>query len=100
MGGSLLPDIGGHNPLEPARLGRPIVTGPHIFNNAAVFAEMVAEGAALEVVDEAALAGELNRLLGDPRAARRMGEAALAYAQRQQGALDAAMAKLEPLLPA
>ena len=46
MGGSFVPDIGGHNPLEPARLGVPIVTGPHIFNAAAIYAHMFIEVAA------------------------------------------------------
>ena len=36
MGGSFVPGIGGHNPLEPARIGRPILTGPHAFNAADV----------------------------------------------------------------
>jgi 3-deoxy-D-manno-octulosonic-acid transferase len=100
MGGSLLPGIGGHNPLEPARLGVPMVTGRHVFNNAAAFAEMFVEVAALEAADEAALVRHLNGLVGDARIARRIGEAALAFAERQQGALDEAMAKLAPLLPA
>lgn len=100
MGGSLLPAIGGHNPLEPARLACAIVTGPHVFNNAAVYAEMFDEVAALEAADEAALVRNLKGLLDNPPIARRVGDAALAYAQRQQGALDDAMAKLAPLLPA
>jgi len=100
MGGSFVPRVGGHNPLEPARLGRPIVTGPHAFNAAAVYGEMFDEVAAIEAADGAALARHLRGLLTEPLIAPRIGEAALAYAERQQGALDQALALLEPLLPA
>lgn len=100
MGGAFLPGIGGHNPLEPARIGRPILTGPHAFNAAEAYADLFAEAAAIEAIDAAALARHLRGLLDNPVIARRMGEAALAYAQRQGAALDEALARLEPLLPA
>jgi 3-deoxy-D-manno-octulosonic-acid transferase len=100
MGGGFAPGIGGHNPLEPARMGRPILTGPQVFNAADVYAEMCAEACAIEAADGAALARHIRGLLDNPMIARRMGEAALAYARRQGKALDRAMAQLEPLLPA
>lgn len=99
MGGSFLPDIGGHNPLEPARLGLPVITGPHVFNNASTYAELFAAGAALEAADAGALARQVAELLADPDRAREIGEAGLAYAERQQGALEDAMGRLDPLLP-
>lgn len=99
MGGSFVTGVGGHNPLEPARLGRAIVTGPHAFNARDVYAEMFAEVAAIEAADAKALARHLAGLLANPMIARRIGEAALAYANRQGAALDAAMILLEPLLP-
>jgi 3-deoxy-D-manno-octulosonic-acid transferase len=100
MGGSFVPGVGGHNPLEPARLGRPIVTGPRAFNAAEVYAEMIAAGAALEASDTAALRTQLSGLLGDAAARRRMGAAARVYAERQGQALAEALDLLEPLLPA
>lgn len=100
MGGSFVPEVGGHNPLEPARIGRPIVTGPHAFNAADVYAALFAEVAALEAADAEGLARHLRGLLEHPRIARRMGEAALGFANRQGAALDEAMALLEPLLAA
>lgn len=100
MGGGFLPGIGGHNPLEPARLERAILTGPHTFNATALYADLFAEAAAIEAADSAAIARHLKGLNDYPHIGRRMGEAALAYAQRQGGALDQAMALLEPLLPA
>ncbi len=100
MGGSFVEGIGGHNPLEPAHLGRPIVTGPHAFNARGVYQEMFAEAAAIEAADEAALARHIRGLLEHPRVAARIAAAALAYARRQGRALAEAVARLEPLLPA
>jgi len=100
MGGGFLPGIGGHNPLEPARIGRPILTGPHAFNAADLYAALFAEAAAIEAADGAALARHIRGLLDNPAIARRMGEAALGFANRQGAALDHALGLLEPLLPA
>lgn len=100
MGGSFVPGVGGHNPLEPARIGCPIVTGPHAFNAADLYAAMFAEACAIEAADGAALARHIRGLLDNPAIARRMGEAALALAARQGAALDQALVALEPLLPA
>jgi 3-deoxy-D-manno-octulosonic-acid transferase len=100
MGGSFVPGIGGHNPLEAARLEAAIVTGPHAFNARDIYAEMFAEAAAIEAADGAALTRHLRGLLANPVIARRIGEAAAAYAGRQGAALEAALALIEPLLPA
>ncbi|MBL8772122.1 MAG: 3-deoxy-D-manno-octulosonic acid transferase [Phenylobacterium sp.] len=100
MGGGFAPGVGGHNPLEPARIGRPILTGPHVFNAAEAYAGLFAEGAAIAAADADALARHLRGLLDHPRIARRMGEAAFAYADRQGAALDEAYRLLQPLLPA
>ncbi len=99
MGGAFLPGIGGHNPLEPARIGRPILTGPHTFNATEAYADLFAEAAAIEAADAPALARHIRGLLDHPNVARRMGEAALDYANRQGAALDAAFDLLTPLLP-
>ena len=98
MGGSFVPGIGGHNPLEPARIGRPILTGRYVFNAADIYAEMFAEAAAIEAANGTALARHIRGLLDNPVIARRMGEAALAYANRQGAALDQALTLLDPLL--
>jgi 3-deoxy-D-manno-octulosonic-acid transferase len=100
MGGSFVEGIGGHNPLEPARLGVPVVTGPHVFNAAELYAEMLAEVAAIEAADGAALARHLKGLMTYPHIRRQMAEAGLDYAARQGAALEAALALIEPLLPA
>ncbi|WP_411288727.1 3-deoxy-D-manno-octulosonic acid transferase [Phenylobacterium sp.] len=100
MGGSFVAGVGGHNPLEPARLGAAIVTGPHAFNAADVYAELFAQAAAIEARDVHALARHIKGLLAYPEIARRTGQAARAYAARQGKALEAALAVIEPLLPA
>lgn len=92
--------VGGHNPLEPARIGRPILTGPDVSNAAEPYADLFAEAAAIAAADAEALARHIRGLLANPAIGRRMGEAALSYASRQSAALDDALARLEPLLPA
>ncbi len=99
MGGAFATGVGGHNPLEAARLGRAVITGPEAFNAAELYREMIDQGGATEVPDEPALAEQIRRRLEDRALAGRMDAAALAYAASQDGALDAALAALEPLLP-
>ncbi|HQP21653.1 MAG TPA: glycosyltransferase N-terminal domain-containing protein, partial [Phenylobacterium sp.] len=100
MGGSFVAGIGGHNPLEPARLGVPIVTGPHVFNAQATYEAMFDEVAAIPAVDEAALARHIAGLIDYPHIARRIGQAALAHAGRQGQALNRALDLILPLVPA
>ncbi len=99
MGGAFTPGVGGHNPLEAARLGRAVITGPHPFNARDLYDEMLARACAIETPAED-LARHIRGLLDNPAIARRMGEAALAYAGGQTAALDGALAVLEPMLQA
>ena len=73
VAGSFAP-VGGHNPLEPAALALPVLTGPQLFNFEQVYAELFAAGAARKVADAAELADALYALLSDPALRRRMGE--------------------------
>lgn len=100
MGGSFVPGIGGHNPLEPARLGVPVITGNDIFNFADVYAEMLAgQNGALLGEPQADLLRHIQELLSNPAWAQRIGEAGRAFAASKSAALDEAWAELEPLLP-
>lgn len=99
LGGAFVPEVGGHNPMEPARIGRPVLTGPHAFNAAAIYADLFAEAAAIEATDGAALSRHIRGLLDHPAIAARMGEAGLTYARRQGAGLADALAALEPLAP-
>ena len=64
VGGSLVP-VGGHNLLEPAALGLPVLTGPSHSNSKEVAQLLLREGVATEVADAAELASALLRLLRD-----------------------------------
>jgi 3-deoxy-D-manno-octulosonic-acid transferase len=97
IGGSLVPH-GGHNPLEPALLGCAVLSGPHTRNFPAVFDEMRAAHAVVDVADPAALAVAVRQLLGDaPRRAALAG-AARAVAQARAGVLDAVLDEIAPWL--
>ncbi|NBU27607.1 MAG: 3-deoxy-D-manno-octulosonic acid transferase [Caulobacteraceae bacterium] len=100
LGGSLVPGIGGHNPLEPARLAVPVIAGPYGFNFAEIYQAMFADGqGALLAADVYSLAEQIARCLADPLLARAIGQAGLAFATGAAASLDQAMSGLEPLLP-
>ena len=98
IGGSLIPH-GGQNPLEAARLGCPILLGPHMGNFTAIVDRMMEAGAALRVADAATLAETAARVLTDTDRARSMTTAAARIAA-DAGALPERMAAaIETLLP-
>ncbi|TKR29677.1 3-deoxy-D-manno-octulosonic acid transferase [Luteimonas gilva] len=99
VGGSLQP-IGGHNLLEPAALGKAIVTGPHLHNFAEIAAKLEQAGALRIVAGTEALASAIETLLADPAARTAMGDAGLALVAQGRGALARTMALIEPQLPA
>jgi 3-deoxy-D-manno-octulosonic-acid transferase len=86
IGGSLFPH-GGQNLIEACALGKPILIGPSVYNFTEAVEEAVATGAALQVRDATELAREAARLLLDPAAARRMGEAGIAFCAAHRGAV-------------
>lgn len=97
VGGSLVP-VGGHNPLEPAALGLPVLTGPHIFNAEEIARLLRDEGAMRMVHGAADLAPELVALLREPAERQRIGALARAAVERNRGALERLLALIEPLL--
>lgn len=97
VGGSLLP-IGGHNLLEPASLGRPVLTGPHHFNSEAI-AELLLNARAVQLVHDARdLERELSGLLGSEQRRRTMAAAGRTVLDANRGALDRLLTLVEPLL--
>ena len=94
VGGSLIPR-GGHNLLEPALHGRPVLFGPHMENFMEASAYFVERGAAIQVSDAADLTRQLARLLRDPAARERMGQAAMTALAAHQGACVRTAALLE-----
>ena len=97
VGGSLAP-IGGHNPLEAARLGCALVHGPHVANFAELFAALDAAGGAEPVADAAGLADAIDRLLGDAPRRRAIADAGLRYAVAEADVVSRIAAELEPAL--
>jgi 3-deoxy-D-manno-octulosonic-acid transferase len=98
VGGSLVP-IGGHNLLEPAALGLPVLAGPHNFNSADIARMLVESGAVRIVHDAAELSAAVCELLADPAARARMGAGGRKAIEENRGAVDRLMAFLQPLLP-
>ncbi len=97
VGGSLVP-VGGHNLLEPAALGVPILTGPHNFSGAEVARLLVACGAAGIVHSAQELGARVSALLSDPAQRERIGSQGRAAVAGSRGALSRLLALIEPLL--
>ena len=98
VGGSLIP-AGGHNPLEPAQFGVPIVMGPHYANFRAIVEDLRTHNA-LRVAAKEELAAALIDLLRDRSAAEAMGLRAKEVFDRQAGATDRCVGALRELLAA
>jgi 3-deoxy-D-manno-octulosonic-acid transferase len=97
VAGSLVP-IGGHNLLEPAALGLPLLSGPYIFNAQEIADMFVTRGACKLVRDAAELAAAVDGLLSDPETASRLGAAGREILERNRGSLARLMAMIEPLV--
>jgi 3-deoxy-D-manno-octulosonic-acid transferase len=99
VGGTLVP-LGGHNPLEPAALGKPVLAGPHRFNAAESAELLEAAGALRTVRDGAELAQALRQWLEDPSLAARAGGAGAAAVAANRGAAAQAMRAITARLAA
>lgn len=97
VGGSLVP-TGGHNPIEPARCGVAVLSGPHVHNFSAVYAELAARGGVQFVKNAQELGAVLAFLLQNPEKARERGQAALAVIRAHAGATARTVDALAPLL--
>lgn len=99
VGGSLVP-TGGHNPLEPAAWGTPVLTGPHVFNFEEIYDELVAAGAVRIVSATDELASVLMAWLTEPDAAAARGAAGLRVVEANRGAASRTVAELLELAEA
>lgn len=98
VGGSLV-DSGGHNILEPAVFGKPIVFGSHMQNFKEIADAFIAHDAAIQVHNERDLEKALLGLLTDPVRRARLGAAARALVESNRGAKDKSLAVIGQLLP-
>jgi 3-deoxy-D-manno-octulosonic-acid transferase len=98
VGGSLV-DTGGHNILEPAIFGKPIVFGPHMQNFAEIARTFLDNGAAIQVRTGRELGPVLLELLGDPVRRASLGAAARALVEANRGARIKTLTAIAQLLP-
>ncbi len=101
VGGSLVPH-GGQNPLEPVRLGRPVLLGPHAWNFAEIVGRLEAAGGLTRIAPgadpAAALAEAVSVMLTVPDRGRAQAEAAAGVAAEEAGLPERIAAALLPLL--
>ncbi|HEX5339372.1 MAG TPA: lipid IV(A) 3-deoxy-D-manno-octulosonic acid transferase [Gammaproteobacteria bacterium] len=94
VGGSLVP-VGGHNLLEPAALGKPVLSGPSL-DNVRESAEALRQAGVLILVQDAKTLAEAGIwLLGNAEMRERIGQVALDAVIANRGALERALALIE-----
>ena len=79
---------GGHNVLEPAALGKPVMVGPNTANSKDIVAELIDCGAAVRVIDQQEFQAAAEDLLANGLLRDQMGQAGLALMARNRGALE------------
>lgn len=99
VGGSLLPGPGGHNPIEPAQLGCPIITGPYVENWQAIYAALIGAGAVVIARDALDLTAAFTEALLQPAQARERAAHARQTVAAGETGLDTAIAALLKLVP-
>lgn len=87
IGGSLVPE-GGHNPLEPAACGKPILFGPDMSDFRQIAEQLIGCGGAVRIRDEAEMHAIVSGLLAERRRLRQIGRNALSVFQANKGAVD------------
>src|SRR5213076_985606 len=98
VGGSLV-DHGGHNILEPAIFGKPIVFGPYMQNFKEIAETFLANAAAVQVHSDREFETEILGLLLDPVRRARLGAAARALVEANRGAKEKTLAVVADLVP-
>ena len=92
MGGSLVGDkVGGHNVLEPAALGIPIITGPSYFNFKEMTESLIALGALKQIQNEQELASCLIQIVQESAISEEMSRNAEAFVKQNLGAVGKTM---------
>jgi len=86
VGGTLVP-AGGHNLLEPAAHGVPVLFGPHVESCSEMARALAACGGGVSVKDQADLTRAVGSLLASRERRRRMGASALDFVQANRGAV-------------
>ncbi|MGH8559059.1 MAG: lipid IV(A) 3-deoxy-D-manno-octulosonic acid transferase [Methylococcales bacterium] len=99
VGGSLV-KTGGHNALEAAALGVPVLFGPHMFNFQTIADSLVKAGAAFQVRDTLSLAAHVVKLLENDDRRKKVGRSAKAFVEENRGAMQRILKLFEDYLDA
>ncbi|MFT5450249.1 MAG: 3-deoxy-D-manno-octulosonic-acid transferase [Gammaproteobacteria bacterium] len=99
VGGSLVP-TGGHNMLEPAALGLPVLFGPHVFNFPDISRMLLDVGAAWQIEDARSLGEQAYALLKDANLRHNAGDAGRQFVHSNRGALARLMSLIDEQVPA
>lgn len=99
LGGTLVP-LGGHNPLEPAKLGCAVLAGPHVTSAFTAFDAVLGAQGFGRVTSSGDIARQAARLLADPAAAKAAGENAAIGASSLTGAVGRTITALKDMLDA
>ena len=98
MGGGFAAGIGGHNPLEPARLDAPVVSGPEVFNFADIYRDLAGrDGVVLAKAED--LAPAIAELMAHPTRRQAMAKRARAFAEAQGTAFETGWSLIADVLP-
>jgi 3-deoxy-D-manno-octulosonic-acid transferase len=98
VGGSLVP-VGGHNLLEPASCGKPVLFGPYMDNFREIAEAVKMRDCGIQVQDENELGRSLKLLLDEPARREAIGQRAKQWVQDEQGVVQKDMAWIEKLVP-
>lgn len=97
VGGSLVPE-GGHNMLEPAALGIPVVFGPYVHDVAEISDRLIEAGAGRRVEDKSELGTAVVEYMHDANLRHVAGQRGRAFVKENRGALELVMTLVDELL--
>ncbi|MEN9917410.1 MAG: three-deoxy-D-manno-octulosonic-acid transferase domain protein [Pseudomonadota bacterium] len=97
VGGSLV-EKGGQNPLEPAAVGLPILTGPYTFNFATITEQLKQRNVEIQVNNATELAAQVTALLSNPQLRQQMAQEAKKFVAENKGSVLKQMQLIENLL--
>lgn len=97
VGGSLV-EKGGQNPLEPAAVGLPILSGPHTFNFATITEQLKQRNAKIQINNVIELAEQVTSLLSDPQQRQQMAQQAKKFVSENKGSVLKQIQLIENLL--
>ncbi len=90
---------GGHNIIEPAVFGKPIVIGPHMQNFHDITQAFLTENGVIQVKDAAALKTAIKKLIAEPDTSRDLGDRARMIVHRHRGATERALELIRGVMP-